>query len=370
MSLEAIEVKRAFLISDTHWGARANSMEWFNIMKDFHEKILIPTIKKNYKKGDVLIHLGDMYDNRQNINLLINSYVIDLYTEIGKILPVHILVGNHDLYRKKSNEITSLDGLKNIKNVTVYKNPEQFDWSGRKCLIMPWRRSLEHEVETLTEYADSDYVFCHSEVRGLQLNSKITNKEGCSTTEYRGFKAVYSGHIHYSQQKYNVKMIGNPYQMTRSDINNPKGIYMLDLQTDTESFFENTFSPKFIKVHLLNYLDRTLEDFKKDIANNFVDLYIPAKISVKYNLSALMREIDGLARFIEPNIYDENSYIDTDSISLDSEEIERIYKQFDIMNLCSKYIKSTGFEEDLKNKLLGEVKRLHDECAYQYNMEV
>jgi hypothetical protein len=99
-------------------------------------------------------------------------------------------------------------------------------------------------------------------------------------------------------------------------------------------------------------------------------MYIPAKISVSYNLSALMREIDGLARFIEPNIYDETCYIDTDNISLDSEEIERIYKQFDIMNLCSKYITNTGFEEDLKKKLLTEVKKLHDQCAYQYNMEV
>ncbi len=370
MSSESIEVKRAFLISDTHWGARANSMEWFDIMRDFHENILIKTIKKNYKKGDVLVHLGDMFDNRQSINLLINSYVIDFYTELAKILPVHVIVGNHDLYRKRSNDITSLDGLKNIKNVTVHKEPIQYNWSGQKCLLMPWRRSTEHEIETLSEYIDSDYVFCHSEVRGLQLNPKVTNKEGCSTTEYRGFKKVFSGHIHYSQEKYNVKMIGNPYQMTRSDIDNPKGIYLLDLEKETETFFENTSSPKFIKLHLLNYLDKTMGELKADIKNNFVDMYIPAKISVSYNLSALMRDIDGLARFIEPNIYDETCYIDTDEISLDSEEIERIYKQFDIMNLCSKYIKSTGFEEDLKAKLLAEVKILHDQCAYQYNMEI
>jgi len=364
------DVKRIFMVTDTHWGARANSMEWFEIMKEFHEKVLIPTIKKNYREGDILLHLGDMYDNRQSINLLINSYVIDLYTEIGKILPVHIIVGNHDLYRKKSNEITSLDGLKNIPNVNIHKNPIQYDWAGEKCLLMPWRRNQEEEIDTLVEYADSDYVFCHSEVRGLKLNAKVTNREGITTTEYRGFKRVYSGHIHYSQEKGNVKMIGNPYQMTRSDMDNIKGMYILDIETGKEAFIENKVSPKFIKVHLLNYLDKTLEELKADITNNFVDLYIPAKISTSYNLGALMREIDGLARFVEPNIYDESCYIDTDLMELDAEEIERIYKQFDIMNLCSKYIKSTGFEEELKSKLLNEVKKLHDTCAYQYNMEI
>jgi DNA repair exonuclease SbcCD nuclease subunit len=359
-------IKRIFLVSDTHFGGRANSMELFEIMKDFHEKILIPTIRKNYKEGDILLHLGDMYDNRQSINLLINSYVIELYTEISKILPVHIIVGNHDLYRKKSNDITSLDGLKNIDNVFIHKTPVQYEWSGEKCLLMPWRKNQEQEVETLVEFADSDYIFCHSEVRGLKLNAKVTNKEGCTTTEYRGFKRVYSGHIHYSQEKGNVKMIGNPYQMTRSDMNNKKGMYLFDLETGIETFIENKISPKFIKIHLLNYLDKTIEELKSDIIN----LYIPAKISSSYNLGALMREIDGLSRFIEPNIYDESSYIDTDLMDLDSEEIERIYKQFDIMTLCSKYIKSTGFEEDLKGKLLNKVKKLYDSCAYQYNMEI
>ena len=370
MILESSNVKRIFLISDTHFGARANSMEWFNIMQEFHEDVLIPTLKKNYKEGDILLHLGDMFDNRQSINILINSYVIDLYCKISTILPVHIIVGNHDLYRKNSNKISSLDGLKNIKNVTVHKKPCQYNWSGQKCLLMPWRKNTEDEISTLLKFANSDYVFCHSDVSGVRLNSKVINRDGCMISEYSRFKKVYSGHIHYSQEKNNIKMIGNPYQMTRSDTGNPKGFYLFDLLSGTEIFFENKLSPKFIKINLLNYLDKTLGELKADISNNFVDLYIPVKISTSYNLSALMRKIDGFARFIEPNIYDESTFVDIDDISLDNDEIERIYKQFDIMNLCSKYIKNTGFEDEFKEKLLREIKKLHDECAYHYNMEV
>jgi len=364
-----MDVKRIWLISDTHFGARANSMEWFNIMKEFHEDVLFKTIKENYKEGDILLHLGDMFDNRQSINLLVNSFVIDFYKRLAKVLPCHLITGNHDLYRKKTNDITSLDSLKHIENVTVYKEPKEVNWNNHKCLIMPWQQDAKSEVTTISKYHNSEYLFCHSEVKGLYLNAKVKTHDGADTSNYSRFLKVYSGHIHYSQENRNIKMIGNPYQMTRSDINNKKGIYILDLETGKDTFFENTISPKFVKIKLVEYLNKTLGDLKESIRNNFVDLYIPARISSSYNLGNVMRNIDKISRYIEPIVYDENSIIDINNGNLDDEEIKKIYKQFDILTLCYKYIENTPYNDELKIKLKQQIKVLHDDCAYHYNME-
>ena len=48
-----INAKRAFVLSDLHFGARSNSSEWLElILKYFYEDFL-PTIKKHYREGDI-----------------------------------------------------------------------------------------------------------------------------------------------------------------------------------------------------------------------------------------------------------------------------------------------------------------------------
>ena len=65
------KAKRAWVISDTHFGARNNNVEWLDRMISYFEDYFIPIVKKNYKPGDILIHCGDVYDNRQSINFQI-----------------------------------------------------------------------------------------------------------------------------------------------------------------------------------------------------------------------------------------------------------------------------------------------------------
>jgi len=360
--------KRIWMITDTHFGVRANSMEWFEICKEYLDNVFIPLLKENVKDGDVLVHMGDVFDNRQSVNLKIGSYVIDLFERLGEILPVHVIVGNHDIYMKKSNSITSIDQLKYIPNVNIYKDATMKKWSGKNCLLMPWRRDKEHEAETLAEHNNADIVFCHAEIKGLKLNAKVTNLEGSPVSHFKNYKKVYSGHIHFAQKKNNVRMNGTPYQLTRSDIGNPKGIWMLDLDTSEETFFENLYSPNFMKINVVQSLNITLGDFKKTIKNNFVDLYVSSKIASSYNLSGLINEVQGLARKLEPNIYEEENFLDNDFY--DMQEIESLYKEFDIMNLCEKYVDGMGHDADMKEKLKKKIKSLYTECAYKYNPDV
>jgi DNA repair exonuclease SbcCD nuclease subunit len=361
------EVKRVWVLGDLHFGVRANSMEWLEIQKDFFENLFIPTLIKHVKPGDVLVQVGDTFDNRQSINIKVLNYAVTLFERLGEILPVHVICGNHDIWAKKSNEITSIDSLKWIPNVQIYKEPELLNWNNKKILMMPWRRDADHETSTLADFPQTDIVFCHSEVKGIYLNAKVKNEHGTDSNVYDKYTRVYSGHIHFRQQRGKLLMVGTPYQLTRSDANNSKGFDLVDLSNMEESFFENHISPKFLKYNVTQLFDITLGTFKSQIKNNFVDLFVPSQIATTNALSHLINKIQHISRKLEPNIYQEENYIDKDFH--DIEEIEEMYKNYNILNLCDMYVDGIGDDEEMKQKLKAKLKQLYTQCAYNYDTE-
>ena len=232
---------------------------------------------------------------------------------------------------------------------------------------MPWRRDTEHEVETLLKFPKTDIVFCHSEVAGVALNSKVRNQHGTDTESYKNYSAVYSGHIHYRQKKGKLRLVGTPYELTRSDSGNPKGFDLVDLETMQETFFQNDVSPKFLKFNLKSLYMVQLGEFKDQIRNNFVDLYVPSKIATSSALSKLINKVQKISRKIEPSIYEDESMVDTDLYDMD--QIEDLYKNYNILHLCNLYVDGTGHDDEMKQKLKQRLKQLHDKSAYNYDIE-
>ena len=361
------KTNRIWILGDIHFGVRSSSMEWFDITKSYFEDYFIPLLEKEYKEGDILIQLGDIFENRQVVNLKINSYVVDLFERLGKILPVLLIAGNHDIYYKRTNDVTSLDSLRFIPNVKVIKDEELLNIGGKQCLLMPWRHSPEHEAETLKKYPVADFVFCHSEMQGVLLNAKVKQEEGTKVSKFKNYTRVYSGHIHFSQNIGNVVMVGNAYQMTRSDIGNPKGVYLLDLKSEAHTFFENNVTPQFRKINLQKILDIPLGELKDLIRNNFNDFYISSEIMIKYNISNLINLIQDEARSIDPNIYDENTFIDVDLIE---DEIQNGYKNFDVLTLCNNWVSKLNIDEEIREDIKNKVKQLYIMSTSSYNPEL
>ena len=360
-------VKRVWILGDLHFGVRSNSLEWLEIQKEFFENEFIPTLEKEYKPGDVLVQVGDTFDNRQSINIKVLNYAINLFERLGKILPTHIICGNHDIWAKKTNDISSIDSLKWIPNVQVYKEPIEYKWLDKKILLMPWRRDSSHEAETLADFPSSEIVFCHSEVKGIYLNSKVKNMHGNESNIYDKYARVYSGHIHYRQEKNKLLMVGVPYQLTRSDMNNPKGFDLVDLETMEETFYENDSSPKFLRYNIKMLYDMNLGAFKEQIKNNFVDLYVPSDIASNASLSNLINKVQKIGRRIEPNIYQEENFIDKDLYDLD--EIDEMQKNYSVLGLCEKYVDSSTYDSDTKKKILEKIANIYNNCTNNYDIE-
>jgi len=150
-------------------------------------------------------------------------------------------------------------------------------------------------------------------------------------------------------------MLGCPYPMTRSDMNNEKGIWCLDLITEEEHYYPNTISPKFIRVLFEKVLEMEEEEAKAYFKNNFVDILVDPKWSLNFPFSTFSEDMKGYRRLdFVPRI---SAVEDEDgNITDDENELEQI----DIIELSRRIIYNTNHSDKVKERLLNTIKTLHE----------
>lgn len=353
--IENPKAKRVWFITDTHLGIRNNSNEWIEIISDYFNNWFLPLIDKEYRDGDVLIHLGDYYDSRQSVNLKVLNLGVDIAEKLSNRFKdgVHIIVGNHDIWGKTSNDINSLKSLKWVPNISIHEEPSTLNLGNKSFFLMPWRKDHEAEKECLENASAHDYLCCHTDVTGMRFNRFVKIEDGINTDNTKKFGTVYSGHIHYAQELGNVKMLGSPYQLTRSDRGNPKGITLLDLETGNETYFENNYSPKFLKYDFKSILEMTIEDAQRMLDNAFVDVMIDSSMSLRAPLNIFTDEVTS-PRKISFHPYDPNQ------AELLNEQLQTSgQRTFSVMDFIDSFISSLDYDEETKSKLISSVNKLH-----------
>ena len=334
-------------IGDMHFGCRSNNSEWIDILSTAHFDFILPTIQDNWKDGDIIIQVGDFFDNRQSLNLKVMDLGIKFAEELAKIGPVHIIAGNHDIFRKDSTDITSLDALKWIPNIKIYKEPACINVDEYKLFLMPWRKDIKTEGETLKEYQETlhpDYAFMHGTFSSTKYNKYVTikNDEGGSFKSTEGYKRVYSGHIHWMQHKYNVTVTGCPYEITRGDADNQKGIFYLNLENNEETFYENLISPKHKKFKFEEFDKDLFKEIMKVADNNFIDVII-ANSAFADNAAKFTKALNALrekCRNLEIQQYDDRVL---------EEEIVEETKDMDQQELITEAV-NKRIPEDSRNR--------------------
>ena len=360
MALDLSQVKRAFIITDTHLGVRNNSNEWIDIHREFFFEWFIPLCRKNYRKGDCLVHLGDVFDSRQSLNLKVLNLGIEIFEALSEIFHdgIYIICGNHDIYGKNSNDINSLKALKWIPGISIYEEPISIKFGEKNVFMMPWRKDHGEESICLKSTDSHDYLFCHTDIRGLMFNKFTKIDEGISYQDLDKFERVYSGHVHYSQKYGKVRMLGSPYQLTRSDTENTKGITILDFTSGDEQFFENTISPRFIRISFEKVLNSTPMELDFLFRNNFVDILIDPQIAVKCPLGILSDMLTSPIKITFTPVSNIEEAVDSEDFIFDLDG-----KNFSILELVSEYLKSTNFEEDKKEKIFKTIKILYSKVS-------
>lgn len=308
------------MISDTHFGVRNDHPTWLADMESYFDNFFTPFIWKQYDKfGDkiAVTIMGDLFDNRDSVNIQTFNIALRCVKNIASICNLYILVGNHDMYKKKDSTMSSLEMLRYVPNVYVVSTPTTFTFGfGKTVLMIPYTGRYSDESKLLRE-TQVDFAFLHTDCIGAVFDNGKEVIDGTDATMFRG-TMVYSGHIHRRREYRKMTYIGCPYHLRRSDIGNNKGIYELSFETNTHHFYPNNFSPIFQKVKLSDYVLKSLGDFKSLVANNYTDIIVDVESYGKMTLFSLLKHIPR-------EIYKEIEFINTlsgDSDDALSENVE------------------------------------------------
>ena len=270
--------KKIFLLGDTHIGlGYPNATDkWHKIHIEYFKDFLIPLLKREVNDGDIIVHLGDLFDNRNIIPINLLNYGMDIVEEISKIAPFHIIIGNHDLYSKSTSEINSVRPFKYIPNVEIYDSPKILKFNNLNILMMPYIEKRLDQIKVIEENKNCDYLFCHSDLNGckMHLNSAAhRNSDKIDIENFKYFKKVRSGHIHLVQSNNCFTFVGSIFQMDRNDAGDQKGIFVIDTENDTEEFFPNNVSPVFKKYRVID--EKSIEDLDAlKGSKDYIDLSI------------------------------------------------------------------------------------------------
>lgn len=288
-----IEQTKAIFIADIHIGVRSSSEEWQDNIKSYFYEWFIPYLKKVTKGNNdyFLAVLGDVYDDRKSIDINVNNLAIDIFEDLGQILPVYVINGNHDLSKKTNKGNTSLRSLSNIPNVRIIKEPTVLkikpgDKVISTVIAIPYLGDHTEENKVLRSYSGkADFAFMHTDISQMSLDNGMKIVGAVDSEIFKG--RIFSGHIHRRQEMKNVIYVGSPYHLRRSDIDNIKGIYTLDFTKDENNitFKENHFSPIFHKIPVEDFLNMGIEERTAFLNNNYNDIIVDEKALRKYKMS-------------------------------------------------------------------------------------
>lgn len=327
-------MSKIIMMGDLHLGLGypKNHSKWTRVAYEYIYDFFIPKLKEIYEDGDIVIQLGDLFNNRNIIPIDTLNLAQKIIYDISNIAPMHIIVGNHDLWNKSSREINTINLFQYMKNVYTYSDTTEIKVGDYNICFMPYIQDKQQQIEMIKSFNHCDYLFCHSDLAGARMHlTSIANRnyDKIDVSKFSKFKHVYSGHIHIHQKNKNFTFVGSAFEMDRNDLGNQKGIYVLDLEKNKDVYIENNISPRFELITI--YCEDDLSKLDTINKENFVDLHVSSSLvsdrKVRRKLEKYLKEdyfenikfLDDV--IIEESIVEEVSHIDIIGGNLDYDEM-------------------------------------------------
>jgi len=228
-------------LTDTHFGARGDHLAFDKQFDKFYTETFFPTLVERGIKN--VIHLGDMFDRRKYINYLTlrncRKYFFDPMLKLG--IKLDVIVGNHDVFYKNTNDINSPGLLlQQYSNLSAYDRPVELTYDGLDILMLPWICTDNYE-DSMTMIKDTSATVClgHLELAGFQMHRGQVNDHGFSPSIFNRFDLVCTGHFHHRSSNGPIHYLGNPYELTWADYEDPRGFHIFDTETRELEFIVN-----------------------------------------------------------------------------------------------------------------------------------
>ena len=340
---------RIAILNDSHTGARNASDIFLNYIGRFYSDVFFPYCKENGITQ--IIHLGDFYDHRKYINFKALNHSRKTFLEPLREngMSMDIIPGNHDVMYKNTNELCSLKELLGyfVENVNIIMEPRVMDYAGCKIAMLPWINPENYnESMKFIETCQASILGAHLELEGFEMMKGTPATHGMPSDPFKRFEIVLSGHYHTKSTKDNVHYLGTQFEMTWSDVNDPKFFHIFDTETRELIPVRNTLTI-FKKVV---YDDKKIDYDTYDVTtlkNHFVKIVVVNKT----DLFAFDRFLDRIAKQDVYEIKIAENFEEFLGANVDSEDLEKVS---DTGELISSYVDAaqTDLNKDvIKNKL-------------------
>jgi DNA repair exonuclease SbcCD nuclease subunit len=340
------------LVTDTHFGARSDSIPFDNYFRKFYEEIFFPEIDKRGIRD--IVHLGDCFDRRKFVNFNTLASCRDYFFNAIKTrgIKLTMLVGNHDTFYKNTNDVNSPSLLLgDYDNITAYTGPIDHNFGGTSILMMPWICTDNYEecMEAI-KLTKSTVMFGHFEIAGFQMYKGHENDEGFDPKLFEKFDLVCSGHFHHRSSKGNINYLGNPYEMTWADFEDQRGFHIFDTDTRELQFIPNSYT-MFNKVYYDDTKPVSIEF--NDFNNKHIKLVVVNKTDY-YKFDQFIEAVYK-ANPLELKIIEDMSEFESDALDDETIDLE------DTVTLLSQYVESLDTDAD-KNRIKTLMKTLYVEA--------
>jgi hypothetical protein len=205
---------------------------------------------------------------------------------------------------------------------------------GSDVCMVPWICPENYE-QSLQEIKNTSASLCmgHFEIAGFAMHRGMPSLDGLDRSRFSRFDMVFSGHYHHRSTQDNIRYLGNPYELTWQDYNDPRGFHLFDLSTYDIEFIEN---PN-IMFHRITYDDK--ENSITEITNKDLSKYTGTYVKVvvvnktnPYLFDKFMNniyEVNPLDVTIAEDFMDLTEGVDDDMISQAEDTITTINKFVD-----------------------------------------
>ena len=332
------------ILNDTHCGIRNSSEIFLNNAEEFYNNVFFPECEKHGIKQ--IVHLGDYYDHRKFVNFKALNHnrrvFLDQLRKRG--MSMDIILGNHDVYYKNTNELNSLkECLGHYMNeVHIITEPTVMQYDSLKMGLVPWICEDNYELcMNFIRDCKADWIGSHLELNGFEMMRGLTNKHGMDPKLFSRFEMVLSGHYHCSSKKDNIWYLGSQMEFFWSDAHDPKYFHILDTETREMTKIRNPHT-LFEKI-LYNDEEMDYNNYNKDLTNKFVKVVVVNKTdpfifdrfidNIQNQKIYELKIAENFNEFIGANVEDENmsfedtaeivdTYIDAVETDLDKNKIK------------------------------------------------
>jgi DNA repair exonuclease SbcCD nuclease subunit len=331
------------IITDQHFGARNDSIAFLDYFEKFYNDVFFPTLAEH--NIDTVLVLGDTFDRRKYVNFYALQRAKEMFFDklANRNINVHMLAGNHDTYFKNTNDVNSPDLLlREYDNINVIDHPATIYVDETPICMMPWicPENYQDSIDTIND-TKAELCMGHFEIAGFAMYRGMESHDGLSKETFDKFDMVFSGHYHHKSDDGHIYYVGNPYELTWQDYNDPRGFHLFDLGSRELTFIRNPYS-MFARVEYDDKEQEPVDLDALDLQGKYVKLVVVNKtdyykfdkfVQKLYNKGCHdIKVVEDMSEFQEGEIDDSinledtlsvlGHYVDSIETDLDKEKIK------------------------------------------------